>query len=239
MPSGLILVPLFAGYVFLHCCYLLRFRAQRQDGYRLLIESVIAGVPITLLAWALGAWIHANSLDIAGIEAACRNAPIPFLGTAILAGLSAPAIAGVINLVTPSMWSKWYVIQALDNGFLRLAHQATMEERPVSVTLKNRKVYIGYVIRTPSLRPGEQYITVMPLASGYRDANTADLVLTQEYARVYNTADLDPADFGVTVPLAEIATASLFDPSAYPVFQDPVVDIPQSMGRSAVAGNPE
>ena len=38
MPNNLLLVPLLAGFWFLHRCHYFRFRAQTLDGYRLLIE---------------------------------------------------------------------------------------------------------------------------------------------------------------------------------------------------------
>jgi hypothetical protein len=44
MPANLFLLPLLAGYLFVHICNRFRFRAQSLDGYRLLIESAIAGV---------------------------------------------------------------------------------------------------------------------------------------------------------------------------------------------------
>lgn len=44
MPANLFLVPFLAGYLFVHICNRFRFRAQFLDGYRLLIESAIAGV---------------------------------------------------------------------------------------------------------------------------------------------------------------------------------------------------
>src|SRR5258708_3535527 len=39
MPANLLLLPLLGGFWFVHFCYLFKFRAQRLDGYRLLLES--------------------------------------------------------------------------------------------------------------------------------------------------------------------------------------------------------
>lgn len=220
MPTGIVLIPLFAGYIVLHTCFLSRFRAQRQDGYHLLIESVLAGIPISFSAWILAALVHSREWDFLGIEASFGRAPVPYLGTAFLAGLIAAIAGGLVNLLFPPGKAKWYLIKRNDDGFLRLTHQAVREEKPISTTLKNKKVYIGFVVQTPGLRPGEQYISILPLASGYRESDTLDLVLTQDYTRVYDRTDIVPSEFAVTFPLSEIESASLFNPAAYPLFQD-------------------
>jgi hypothetical protein len=228
VPTGLILAPLLVGYLFLHICFWFRFRTQRQDGYRLLIESVIAGIPLVFLGHVASSLIHDRGLDPWQIEATCRRMGIPFLGTGLMSGALALGLALIVNLVSPSMWSKWRLIKSHDNGFLRLAHEAAMEEKPVAVTLKNRKVYIGMVIRTPSLKVGAQYITVLPITSGYRDPITLRLVVTEDYATVYRQANIDASDFGVTIPLDEIESASLFNPEVYPLF----------LSRPATSGPP-
>ncbi len=235
MPTGIVLIPLLAGYILLHTCFLSRFRAQRQDGYHLLIDSVLAGVPVSILAWGLAALIHSMQWDFLSVEALCQKVPVPYLGTALLAGGIAAAAGGLMNLLFPPERAKWYLIQRNDDGFLRLTHQAVREEEPISVTLRSRKVYIGFVVQTPGLRRGEQYISVLPLASGYRKVDTLDLVLTQDYIRVYEGKEVDPSEFEVTFPLSEIESASLFNPSD-PLFQDAGLDLPAGIARAATAG---
>src|ERR1700744_5570854 len=45
MPSNVALfLSLLAGYAFVHLFYFTRFRSQRLDGYRLLIEAGVVGV---------------------------------------------------------------------------------------------------------------------------------------------------------------------------------------------------
>lgn len=50
MPTNLLLFPLLGGFWFVHFCFFSRFRAQRLDGYRLLLESAFFGMPLSLLA---------------------------------------------------------------------------------------------------------------------------------------------------------------------------------------------
>ena len=83
MPTNVLILPLLAGYWFVHISYWFRFRAQRQDGYRLLLESGSAGIVFVAisrggisLAKLSGVGMHAKAMW-EGI------APIPYLGTAV------------------------------------------------------------------------------------------------------------------------------------------------------------
>lgn len=124
----------------------------------------------------------------------------------------------VANAFTSKERAKWWAIKATDNGFLRLAQTALRREMPISLTLKTRKVYIGYVVQTPNLRLAEQYIHVLPLVSGYREPTTLALKLTADYAKVYATGKANVDDFSITIPLDSIDSANLFDPNAYELF---------------------
>ena len=44
MPWNLLILPLLGGFWLLRTCNLFRFRSQYLEGYRLLMESAIAGV---------------------------------------------------------------------------------------------------------------------------------------------------------------------------------------------------
>jgi len=50
MPTNLLLLPLVGGYCLTHFCYYFRFRSQRLDGYRLLLESALAGILLAILS---------------------------------------------------------------------------------------------------------------------------------------------------------------------------------------------
>lgn len=69
---------------------------------------------------------------------------------------------------------------------------------------------------------------LLPTLSGYRDRQTSDLVITQDYAEVYSRlSETDPAkllrlanEFQLVVPISEITTASLFDAEVYTLFNE-------------------
>jgi len=82
MPTNLLILPLLAGFCFGHISHLFRFRAQRQDGYRLLLESGVAGVAFLAISRVL---IGVAKLSSVGMYAKAlweSFTPIPYLGTA-------------------------------------------------------------------------------------------------------------------------------------------------------------
>jgi hypothetical protein len=96
MPSNLLLLPLLGGYWFLHTLYYTRFRSQRLDGYRLLMESAFAGLLLTLVARVVVVFAQRSQL----FQSAWSDiAPgLPFLGTAsasLLLGIAAPYVLNV------------------------------------------------------------------------------------------------------------------------------------------------
>jgi hypothetical protein len=95
MPSNLLLLPLLGGYCFIHFFYYLRFRSQRLDGYRLLIESACAAgflvtmsrlIVLGLKLTPFGDWLKQYW------DAFC---PFPYSATAggsVLIGLTLPFV---------------------------------------------------------------------------------------------------------------------------------------------------
>jgi hypothetical protein len=67
------------------------------------------------------------------------------------------------------------------NQLLVLLNEATQKRRMISVTLKNRKIYVGYVKSAPSLDPCEIYFRVYPVFSGYRDKDNLRFERTTDY----------------------------------------------------------
>jgi hypothetical protein len=231
MPWNLLLLPLLAGYCALHICHFFRFRAQKQDGYRLLFESTLAGIPLLILGRLTTYWLATRPWGRIAESAVAAMVDVPFIGTGIAALLFGIALPLFANALTSTERAKWWAIKATDNGFLRLAQTAVRREMPISVTLKTRKVYIGYVVTTPNLKVTQQYIHVLPLVSGYRDSATLELRLTADYAKVYATGKVNVDDFSITIPLAGIDSANLFDSDAYELFLEPAISPPDDQNE--------
>ncbi len=222
MPTNLLLLPLLGGYWFLHTFYYTRFRSQRLDGYRLLLESALVGVIFAAFGWIV---VRVVALAPCAVMFWENIAPrIPYLGTALVAlaiGLIAPvalnfALARAGLLTRGDAQRK--AIDRHGNHILRFLHAASTQERPVAITLDNRKVYIGTVAAAPNLESHDTFFSITPFFSGYRDKDDMALNLTVDYLRVYEAEHLDPEDFNITIPLSSVRMANFFDQSVYPAF---------------------
>ena len=96
MPTNLLLLPLVGGYWFLHAFYFTRFRSQRLDGYRLLVESAIAGILLTFIARPM---VFAVNLSPSLRSTWDSLAPldIPYFGTACVAALMGFTVPYALN----------------------------------------------------------------------------------------------------------------------------------------------
>jgi len=105
------------------------------------------------------------------------------------------------------------------DNVLQFLLAAFVDKKLVLISLSTRRFYIGWVLKLPNLKPERAYIGVLPILSGYRDDKTLELRFTADYANAYaSISDIRKDDFIVTLPVAEIRTASFFDPAVYPKF---------------------
>lgn len=107
------------------------------------------------------------------------------------------------------------------NQLLLLLSEASLRNRMISVSLKNRKYYMGYVKSAPSLDPSETYFRVYPVASGYRDKDTLRFEKTTDYQTIADSKSTEP--LFVTLPIADVETANFFDPTIYAEYFSRVV----------------
>jgi hypothetical protein len=240
VPWNEFLLPILAGYIFINIWSLTRFRAQRHDGYRLLIESLFYGVLIFGVARILGIVMYKSYRVQAFEHWRQQNGLVyPYSGTALLAACLAGVVALLANWAIGRDRAKEILLARSDNGFLRLFNLAAVTYRMVSVTLSNRKVYIGYVLRAPNLRPEDQFVGLLPVVSGYRDKDTLRLVVTTNYAPAIQAQKIPASDFEITFALSAVDTANLFDPNLYPLFEGFAPDqAPSDQSSQATTNGP-
>ncbi|MEJ7605331.1 MAG: hypothetical protein WKF37_03475 [Bryobacteraceae bacterium] len=222
MPANLLLLPLLGGYWFIHNLHYTRYRSHRLDGYRLLLECALAGLLFTVGARILVVLLRAVP---AIKELWLRFAPadIPYLGTActsLLIGALAPYLLNFALEKTRLLSKEQAYYRAVlfhGNHLLILLHSAAREERAVSLTLDNKKVYIGLITDAPTLEAHETFLTIYPILSGYRD-DRMNLILTVDYSHVYLQHVLDPTEFPVTMPISSIRMAGYFDQAIHSSF---------------------
>ena len=118
----------------------------------------------------------------------------------------------------------WKAIK--DDDISVIIYTAILKSMPVSITLDNNKVYVGYVLMTPDPCQELKAISLFPLVSGYRDSSNREMVLTTRYEEVYDRIlnkessddDLEMDDFRLVLPMKRICSISLFDMVAYSHF---------------------
>lgn len=215
MPYNLLLFPLLSGYLFLHAAHYFRFRAQRLDGYRLLIESAIAGTVVGAIARALivlfsgSEWIRGASSYWA------KLAPWPdseVAGLSLVVGLG---LALAVNLVIDKDRAKSLEVERQGSSIIRLLFEAEKSDELISITLDNLKWYVGYVTEIPNLDPSETHFRLLPIFSGYREKESLETFRTVFYEDALIDPARDPEDFVVTLPLADVKMACLFDSEIY------------------------
>lgn len=215
MPYNLLLLPLLGGFLFFHIAHYFRFSAQRLDGYRLLLQTAVAGTCLEIIARFLGLLYDLlPGSDVA--EATWSHfVPFPYAATSLLALLLGPLAAVIWNSFVGKEEAKEIEIRKHGNAFTQLLLRAQKERQLVSITLDNRKWYIGWITESPNLDPQELYFRLLPYRSGYRDSDNLKTIYTTFYDEALTETSLYKEDLIITLPLKDVKAANLFDEDLY------------------------
>jgi hypothetical protein len=135
-------------------------------------------------------------------------------------------------------------IEYLNADLERLMLNALREEKPICLTLTDRKVYIGYLCGAIDPSDGNDMIRILPYMSGFRSPESLELVITDYYDQLYDkqvsgachrkdradgVADTGTrisgspvagqSDFEVALPIRDIRSCRLFDTGLYLNYQ--------------------
>ena len=148
---------------------------------------------------------------------------IPYLasiaGGALFALCAAFPANGILHLLGFSATRlRERAVDRYGNDIQRLLQEALSENKLVSITLDNRKIYIGLVSFAPTLAPNATHFSVIPFLSGYRDSSSLEVTFTTDYVEAYDAGE-DPDQFRVALGLKDVKMASFFDPDVYPRFR--------------------
>jgi hypothetical protein len=259
---GFLLLPLVGSFFFLWNSNYWSYRVQRAEKDRLLLVAVTfagAFLFVARLIVMLPRWFHFNPSFLKTVEFYVRDfAPFPYGATMLLSvvlgmvavplsnwfygrpqsGDAADVQAGSIGRQRRA-WSR--VIMSLPGrAVLELFSKARDGSKPVLVSLKCRKVYVGYIVSI-SLEHDATHFEIIPAMSGYR--TTEDLVIemsnryedtlkyfdaiTLNQRRAPSDREPIPAalrarvwDLTLVVRLDEVLSASRFDAVLFSVHQN-------------------
>ncbi len=235
MPYNLLIIPLIAGYYILSNLVFFKFKYQRLQSQRLVLNSALFGLFIAVCTLCLRYLVehHFTGLFhmISGLFGQFLTLSQPstrYLWTMFCGLMIAVSFTEIINLiVNKSFRFKNYVVgRAVDlfgNELEILFKNSVKYGWPIQITLKNDKVYLGYIDSTP-LPSKTNYFDLMPLYSGYRDPVTKELQFTTSYETVHDLLELSGQEnkigmMIVVIKQDEVLSASPHDHDVYSRFQ--------------------
>lgn len=96
----------------------------------------------------------------------------------------------------------------------------------VMITLKSKKIYVGYVMRISRPRPDNNYFSINPVMSGYRKSENHELVITTDYLSAYEelmagkeVGDEGNFDVELVIKRDEVETCTSFNSDLFNRFQ--------------------
>lgn len=112
---------------------------------------------------------------------------IKYSGVALFAASLGAITWMPANVLFPSRWA-WRRAHetGLTSGLERLLFRAFKTRSPIQVTLKDGKVYSGFILEIPAPIAHAEggCIEFLPMSSGYRDPTSKKVTITTDYARV-------------------------------------------------------
>lgn len=215
---NLLLLPLIGGYWFIDNTHRLSFRAKGLSHYRLLFEAALWGFFALSASHILLTLLSTCSCGTEIAEWWKTWVPFEYAGTALGALAISITTPHFANKRWGKEWSSAKAIAEHGNTLVKLLFDSQRNYAALMLTLKNRKLYVGYVSISVNLGLNPPYITLVPTLSGYRDPRTLRVVMTTAYDRIYTAIanrepgyrDLKVKDFVIAIPTAEIETATPF-----------------------------
>ena len=229
----LLLLPLIGGYIFLITSYFTKFYHQRLDRQRLIFNSVIAGVLISIIG------LYLNELLKTECFICFRKffkfiIPLHYDGLTVsfyIFLISYP-LAKIVNKLFPKNIALYWNIQKWGDEFEKLFWDSLGDENNIlMITTKSNKVYVGYLINV-SEPLKNSHITILPSMSGYRDKETKQLTITTDYEKVVDEfiaeikeetgVDVDEITLNTDVIIKqdEILTATVYEQAVFDKFNN-------------------
>ena len=236
MGLAWLLVPALGGYLLLTRAHQTRNRVLWKSGYPLIFDSAIAGVALAIVAHIVvllvDCWLPTVGTVWAGLLPPVEHSRTLFLS--LFLGWALPPILNRSYGAEDISRARLQAAEEVGDLVTLLLAESIEHQKLVEISLKNRKVYIGFAI---SVQPtGEADIEILPFWSGYRNNDTCELTLTNHYIPVIERClpsvpaevdgDCAPApakteqlrNFRVVVPKSEIVSTRLFDVDMYDQF---------------------
>jgi hypothetical protein len=221
MPWNFLIFPLIAGYYVLTRSYFFRFKQQRLETQRLIFESILLSVVVTIITYIIRIIVEYSFPTC--ITTLYNLIPIksPYVGTAVFTLLFAVLFSELINFLFLN--KEQHITKAIKNvgnEFELILASSFTEGLLLQFTLDNDKFYIAWVKELP-IPSISNYVRLTPAISGYRN-NEKELIFTSHYLSVYveyinegKIKAIDQLNTDLVLNLKNIISVSYFDPEMY------------------------
>lgn len=251
MSAVFIAAAFAAAYIYLIKSTDSSYKIHRMDGYRLYfyVGSYAAGFAcisaLTLLLLDVGNIPSSNfpeMFDKKGSFFQVRGLKHEDIKVACISVLT--FVWAILLLIANNAYYKFWPNAKLrlsyrltkGNSFEALLWECSVKLSTVSVNLDSGKVYVGLVTEF-DLESGEiEYLSILPILSGYRTGKRKKLKFTNNYYQHYEeienlVVDAREAEklineFRVVVPFSEVISISRFDVDAYKAISNQASIIP-------------
>jgi hypothetical protein len=192
VPFNLLLLPLLGGFIFVSKWYPTRYYTLRTDGYRLIFTTAVAGAALLFFASVLKTYLAPHLPFWPATYVMWHQLASPeHSGTAALAMLLGALLWRPLNLLGKPLrlLSDELAINRAIRGkrdalemFLKKAMES---EKMISVSVKNGKVYVGYLTSNYNPAFPMESISLILAFSGHRSEDTKAAILDINYIDIY------------------------------------------------------
>lgn len=249
MDVALLFLPLIGGFIFSKVWIATKFACAREDGHRLYFRAGFYAAFLFAFALLVRLLLTSRSQTYRDIELLLGQIVMPFMKTeeytyqvplalvciyAVLMSLPLAVVLTPIAAILNWLFGRAsFLVQALDDSPVEaLLQRSVVKESPVAITMDNRKVYIGYVLATADPEKERKAIRLLPIASGYRDKDTLDLVLTISYDPLYEDDSPEKGPEDAESAAHDEAAESGLSKDSYNANEDRVLILPASRVHS-------
>lgn len=238
-PFDILLLPLIGGYLFLLIYPFARFAHQRLDRQRLLFHSIVLGLVLAIISFVLRDFLEARNPEL--IKGVQKVMPERFrnkgLGTPFVA-FNLGWILGILFWTATFMAARFFprlkgnslsaylAIKITGDDFDKMFAEAFIKKEMMQITLRNNKVYVGYIKKLAPPTQANQ-LTILPVISGYREAETKKINFITEYLSIYQKyigtgqiTAIDDMEMQILILRDEIITVNKFHTDVFDSFQN-------------------
>ncbi|WP_421860811.1 hypothetical protein [Marinobacter salarius] len=231
---------LVCGYVYTSLHLPARYRQKRASGWDSYFEvakygfyAVIGGIVFTAIFDAID--LPSITLAVIGQDVSTLSGKISQYSSGaitsfeISTALSALVLAGLFGVrerteyKDPRRRLRKLTKVCKNDEMETILLQAALEISLFSVTLENRKCYIGLIYDAHVEENPVESIAIIPFYSGYRDSESLELEINRSYKKHYIEEGLYGTNpdyrkllyFRIVIPIKQVVSCSLFSQEVY------------------------